>query len=139
MAARKKRTIPYRNRSPHGWWIATYLLRLQYSDEDIANPNRRCLAWENTIILQAPNRESAYAKACRLGRYDSNGSEVTELETGRKGTWVFEGLKSLLPIYEQLQDGAEVLWREHSGVAARTIKSWVREKAALEVFNDEDK
>jgi hypothetical protein len=112
------------------------LLRLQYSDEDVENLNRRCLAWENTIILQAANREKAYAKACRLGK-QSNGSEVTELETGRKGTFVFEGLKRLLPIYEELEDGAEVLWREHAGVAVRTVKSWIREKSDLEVFKDE--
>jgi len=29
-----KKMIPYSNRSPYGWWIAAYVLRFEYYDED---------------------------------------------------------------------------------------------------------
>ena len=57
-----KKSIPYRNRSPHGWWIGSYVERYEFNDEDRSNLNRRCDAYENTVILKAKNREEAYRK-----------------------------------------------------------------------------
>ena len=99
----KKDRIPYRNKSPYGWWLATCLERFQFFDEDKSNPNRRCIAWENTILIKAKDREGAYQKAIKKGKLSDGGE--SELN-GRKETWIFEGLTSLLPIYEELEDGA---------------------------------
>ena len=57
-----KKSIPYCNRSPHGWWIGSYVERYEFNDEDRSNLNRRCDAYENTIIFKAKNREDAYRK-----------------------------------------------------------------------------
>jgi len=57
--------IPHRNHSPHGWWIATYIERTEWDDAQ-AQPDDVCLAWENTIILTAVDREAAYAKVRQL-------------------------------------------------------------------------
>jgi hypothetical protein len=62
------KSIPHRNRSPHGWWIASYLERFEYYDEDRTNLRRRCLAWENTILVKARNRHEAWRKAMAQGR-----------------------------------------------------------------------
>ena len=129
----KKDRIPYRNRSPYGWWLATCLERFQFFDEDKSNPNRRCIAWENTILLKAKDREEAYRKAIKDGKLSEGGE--SELN-GRKGTWIFEGLTSLLPIYEELEDGAEILWVEHKNFAVKTVKNWVCKKKELEAFLD---
>jgi hypothetical protein len=137
--------IPYRNRSPYGWWIASYLERFEYYDEPKGNLSRRCLAWENTIILKARNREDAYRKAVAASRsgYDRRGRgceawDVGGTRPGRKGAWRYEGLTSLLPIYDELEHGAEVLWKEHRGRAVRKIHSLVRSKSELEAFDDSD-
>ncbi|MCC2639449.1 MAG: uncharacterized protein K0Q68_3168 [Moraxellaceae bacterium] len=124
--------IPYRNRSPHGWWIASYIERTAWNDEPNPSPNSRCTAWENTIILKADTREQAYEKAILLAE---NSSEFESPE-GRKGHWVFEGLTSLLPIYSELEDGAEILWAEHENRTLAKVRSWVKSKAELEVFDD---
>jgi hypothetical protein len=129
----KKDRIPYRNKSPYGWWLATCLERFEFYDEDKSNSNRRCIAWENTILIKAKDREEAYGKAVENGKL-SDGSEADF--NGRKGTWVFEGLTSLIPIYEELEDGAEILWDEHKNCAVKTVKSWVRTKGELEAFTD---
>src|SRR4051812_14682412 len=117
----KKRPIPHKNRSPHGWWLASYVERLEYYDEDASKPDRRCLAWENTILIKAADREQAYRKAVAMGRL-VDGSEAWDASTGRKGCWRYEGLTSLLPIYDALEDGSEILWIEHAGKSVRKVK-----------------
>lgn len=129
-----KNEIPYRNHSPYGWWIATYIERASWDDEPNLSPNSRCLAWENTILLQAPDREAAYAKAISLASQYS--PEFDDISRNRKGHWVFEGLTSLLPIYDELEDGAEILWVEHQDRTVGEIRSWVKRKEQLEVFDD---
>jgi len=131
-----KKQIPYRNKSPYGWWIATYIERFEYYDEDRKNPDRRCLAWENTIILKAKDCTEAYRKAVRFGSL-SNGQEMWQSDSGRKGAWRFEGLTSLLPIYDELEDGAEALWRQYTYRTVKTIQALAKSKKELEVFNDE--
>ena len=126
--------IPHRNHSPYGWWIASYILRAAWDDEPNPNPNSRCVAWVNTIILQAPDREAAYAKAIALGSQSS--TEFEDPQRTRKGRWVFEGLSSLLPIYEELSDGAEILWEEYDGRTVRKVQSWVKQKEQLDAFDD---
>ena len=130
-----KKKIPYQNRSPYGWWIAAYVIRFEYYDEDRKNPNRRCLAWENTIILKANDRNEAYRKAVRFGR-QASGDEMWQSDSGRKGVWRFEGLTSLLPIYEELEDGAEVMWRKYTNRTVKTIQALAKSKEELESFND---
>jgi hypothetical protein len=131
----KTLAIPHRNRSPHGWWVASYLQRFEYYDEDRSNPNRRCLAWENTILIQAPNREQAYRKAVAAGRVGDR-SEAWDADTKRKGCWRYEGVTSLLPIYEPLEDGSEIMWTEHTGRSVRTVQQLVKKKRALAAFDD---
>ncbi|WP_338844900.1 DUF4288 domain-containing protein [Massilia sp. W12] len=126
--------IPHRNHSPHGWWIASFIMRAAWEDEPNPSLKSRCWAWENTIILQAPDREAAYEKALALAEQDC-GSEF-EGSKNRKGRWVFEGLTSLLAIHEELQDGAEILWEEHDNRTLGKIRSWIKRKDELEVFDD---
>jgi hypothetical protein len=129
-----KNGIPHRNHSPHGWWVASYLLRAGWFDETVAAPDSPAhLAWENTIILQALDRDAAFEKAMSLA--SENRSEFED-PSGRRGRWVLEGLTSLLPIYDELEDGAEILWKEHEDVSLEKLRSWVKSRSELEVFDD---
>jgi hypothetical protein len=132
---RSKRIVAPQNRSPHGWWIGSYLLRFEFFDEEKRRLNRRCKAWENTVLVKAKHREEAYNKVSAIGQAQ-HGMEFREDGTGRKGATLFEGLTMLLPVYGKLKDGAEVLWREYESVAVRTVKQIVRTKDRLEVFDD---
>jgi uncharacterized protein DUF4288 len=130
-----RKEVPPRNRTRHGWWIAAYVERFEYYDEDRRNLNRRCLAWENTILIKARNRDEAWRKAIAQGKL-SEGNEAWDSETGRKGAWHFEGLTSLLPIYDRLEHGAEIIWVEHAGRTVRRIRALVKKKEELEAFDD---
>ncbi len=129
-----KDSIPHRNHSPYGWWIASYVIRAAWDDEKDSPQTKRCLAWENTIILKADDRETAYEKAVKLALLDSSAFE--DHVGKRKGRWIFEGLTSLLPIYDELTDGAEVLWTEYKNRSIGKIRSWIKSKHELEAFDD---
>ena len=137
MTRHRKTKIPFRNRNHSGWWVASYIERFEYFDENKSNIARRCLAWENTVLIRARSREQAYRKAVALGR-QSNGNEGWNSETKRRGAWRFEGLTELLPVYEELIDGAEIFWKEHENRTVKTIKSLVKRKGNLTVFDDSE-
>ena len=119
-------------RSPHGWWIASYLERFEWRGE----PNKgsaRCLAYENTIVLRARDAEAAFRKAIRLSK-PTPGWQRHGDPPGGSGRWVFEGLTMLMPIYERIGDGAEVLWAAHPNTTRSAIRKRVKPKSQLEVF-----
>jgi len=128
-----EKKIPHRNISSYGWWLVSYIERAAWDDTPNPSPNSRCLAWENTIIIKAPNREAAYKKAIKLAKISS---EFSDAKGNRTGHWVFEGLTSLLPIYDKLEDGAEILWVEHNNRTISKIRSWTKKKHELEAFDD---
>jgi hypothetical protein len=125
--------IAFRNKSPTGWWIASYIERPVWKGEKKPSPKTRCLAWENTIILKAPNRNAAYKKALKLA--SQNQSSFTDEKGQNPGRWKFMGLTDLLPIYEELEDGAEILWCERRTTFAALTRR-VHKKKQLGVFDD---
>jgi len=109
------------NTSPVGWYIGSYLLRfIELDSVGNDDPNAEFLAWENTIIVRASDLDEAYGKVI----------SVAETATGpyKGGTegipvqWVFEGVTELLPIYEELEDGAEIMWAEHDSIKLSVLR-----------------
>jgi hypothetical protein len=120
--------IPYRNLTPFGWWI--YRELEQWTPATQNTKTKRCLVWENTRIIKARNRDQAFAKAQKLGR------EVSQ-RRNKSGVWKFLGIADLLPIYERLEDGAEVLWNDLGYMSVEKAKKLVSKKKSIAVFNDE--
>lgn len=123
--------------SPVGWYVASVLMRLEWNDEDKSNLNRRCLAWQNQILIRANNPEEAYAKAVEQGKLHEEGECWKVDNEAIKGKWHFEGLTSLLAVYDELEDGAEITWREYENRSVKKVKSWAKPKEELEVFEVE--
>jgi hypothetical protein len=117
--------------SPSDWYIASYIQRFKVFNIDDSNQNKRCLAWENTILIKATNPDEAYEKAVQEAKL---GCEPYKNTDGEEVQFIFEGLTSLIPVYEELEDGAEIMWTEHENKAIKTIKSMVKKKSELEVF-----
>ena len=134
---KSKSKVPWRNKTPYGWWIASYVQRMEWKNARPVTNRSRCLYWQNTVILKAKDREIAFRKAKALAK--GNATKKWELlgdPPGRLGRWVFEGLTSLLPIYEPLEDGAEVLWREYSNKTLGALRRRIKAKGKLEAFED---
>jgi hypothetical protein len=44
----------------------------------------------------------------------------------------------LLPVYEDIEDGAEILWDDRGRMPLRRIKKLVKSKRELSVFDDKE-
>ena len=66
--------------------------------------------------------DEAYDKAIEFGT--ANTQPYNGGSTGSDVQWVFEGIVELLPIYEELEDGAEISWAE----STRSLKT-IRRRA----------
>ena len=129
--SKSKKEKSYTFTSPVNWYIAGIMIRFEGDDKNQDNSNRRCLAWENQHLIRAKNPDEAYKKAIKLGK-DSESEYINT--DGENVRWIFEGLTTLIALYEELADGAEIIWIEHENKAVKTIKSRTRAKEDLEVF-----
>lgn len=116
-----------KNISPVGWYVASYLIRFVELNESGNNdPEKRFIAWENTIIIQAKNLEDAYDKVIEEVKY-----QTKPYKGGPEGVpvqWVFEGVTELLPIYEELEHGAEIMYREHNPTKLKNLRKAVKQR-----------
>ncbi|MCE5228886.1 DUF4288 domain-containing protein [bacterium] len=129
--------VPCRNKSPFGWWVASILVRFEIEGEDAANLNRHAEAWENTIIIKAKDRNGAYRKAVAAGKLQQSKGWDLHTDNGCKARSVFDGITSLLPIYEKIEDGAEIIWKLHRR-SVKNLKALVKAKQDLECFHDDE-
>lgn len=117
--------------SPINWYIAGIMIRFEGDGENQINSNRRCLAWENQHLIKAENPDEAYVKALKIGKKSASKYVNTEGENVKR---IFEGLTMLIPVYEELEDGAEIMWTKRENKAVKKIKKQIRSKENLEVF-----
>ncbi len=89
----------------------------------------------NVILLRADSPEKAFEKAMKHGKSD----ETTYLNPEDKLVTIhFCGLRDLLVIYEDLEDGAEILWEEYVGLSAEEMRNYIKPKERLSVFRPWD-
>lgn len=116
-----------RDISPHGWYIASYLLRfVKLGEAGNNDPEKRFLTWENTILVKAENLGKAYDKAVQFAL-----PETQSYKGGPKGLavqWVFEGVTELVPVHEKFKDGAELMWGQRSPRKLKNIRMYARTK-----------
>jgi hypothetical protein len=127
----KKSKIAFRNRNHTGWWIFCEVEQWVSHRQKKLSKNSRCFVWENTRLIRATNRDQAYKKALKLG------AEGHPSQTNR-GEWRFAGISMLLPVYEKIEDGSEILWDKRGLMTVKQIKKLVKSKQKLLVFNDNE-
>jgi hypothetical protein len=128
----RKSQVPWRNRSPSGWWFFREIQQWVSTRQKKLTPKSRCLVWENTRIIKAKNRDEAFEKAMRMG-------EVGHPSKTLGGEWRFVGISQLLPVYDDLEDGAEILWDDRGSIPVSQITRLVKSKKQLPVFDDSEK
>ena len=75
--------------------------------------------------------EQAHRKALRLAK-------VGRPSQTEGGEWRFAGISLLLPVYDELEDGAEILWTERGTIGGNKLKRLIKSKKDLSVFDDRD-
>lgn len=102
--------------SPVGWYVGSYLLRfVELSEPENNDLDASFLVWENTVIVRAETLEEAFQKVEQVGQQHTEPYQGGP-DGGVPVQWIFEGITDLLPIYEPLEDGAEIMWAEHESV-----------------------
>ena len=123
--------VPHRNRNHSGWWIYGEVEYWVSKRQKKLLPGSRCLVWENTRLIRANDRNDAYRKA--LKRSSAGYPSKTN-----GGEWHFAGISMLFPVYDDLEDGVEILWSDRGVMPMKNIKTLVKSKARLPVFDDRD-
>lgn len=85
--------------SPTGWWIAGLLQR--NPDKDLAP------FWNNHRLVRAADWKTAFKRATEMGQSDA---DVGNAAFGEGHAFI--GVTDLVPIYDEFEDGAEILWEE---------------------------
>ncbi|SEL65668.1 protein of unknown function [Atopomonas hussainii] len=116
-----------KNISPVDWYVASYLIRFtEINDPNNEDPEEMFISWENTIIVRATNLDEAYDKAIKIALETTEpylgGPDATPVQ------WVFEGITELLPIYEELDDGAEIMWAKYRPRKLKNLQKQVRKR-----------
>lgn len=119
--------MPDKNISPVGWYIGSYLIRfVELNHGRNEDPEQRFVSWENTLIVRANDLDEAYDKIV-----ENAGLDTRPYKGGPHGVpvqWIFEGVTELIPIYEELRDGAEVMWLERKPTKLKNLRKTVRQK-----------
>jgi hypothetical protein len=111
-------------KSETGWWIGSYIERF---DDPEAPAEEPLFVNENFMLIRAVHFDEAFSK---LEQYRDVGNPLSTWR-GWKGEWSFAGFSALLPIYEALEDGAELLWREWEGCTNESLAEMAMDRQAL--------
>ena len=119
-----------KNISPVGWYLGSYLLRfVELKDKRRNNPEKKFISWENTVLVKASSLDTAYTKVERIGKQSSK--PYRGGPDGIPVRWEYLGVTELLPIYEEIDDGAEIAWAEHAPTTLRKLKQMVKPKGSF--------
>ena len=112
------------------WYISHEILCAEPDEQANDEP---LTVWENLILIHADSPEEAYEKANQHGRDSEEEIRVDE----KKGRQRFCGLKDLVLIYDDLEDGAELEWHEMELTRAQA-RELTKPKEQLHAFNPTD-
>lgn len=118
-----------KNISPVGWYVGTYLARfIEIEDEQNADPEARFATWENTVIVKTLTLDEAFEKVEKIGIEHAEPYKNAEAEVLVQ--WEYLGIIELLPIYEELEDGSEIMWASKKPKKLKNLKAMVFKNAS---------
>lgn len=121
--------MPKKIKNNGDWFLADIVERADMVGSDKSNDNRRCLTWTNTILVNAASIEEAYDKAIKIGK--KNYTTRYKAASGKICSWKVLGISSLVPIYEDIEDGAEIGFTDEGMLAVKTSNQLVKTKKEL--------
>ena len=92
-------------------------------NEELEN---KFLVWENTVIVKAKSLSEAYEKIETIGKEHAEPYEGGE--DGVPVMWIYEGITELVPIYEELEDGSEIIFKEYKSIKLKKLRKRIVSK-----------
>jgi hypothetical protein len=107
------------------WWLADLVV------EFIIEGQTGNVVHYNLTLIRAESAEQAYDKAVANGKRH----EATYTNTdGERVTVRFRGLREMTVIYDELEDGAELLYEEGNDLSQDQVLAAVKPKEKLAAF-----
>jgi len=114
------------------WFIVEIIEKCEPIKRDEKQELRRVTTWGNHHLIKADSPEKAFDKAVKLGKeaeYKFTNTDKIEME------WIFVGIGELLPIYEDIEDGAELMWNDYGFISnRRTMKMTYKKKELIKLI-----
>jgi len=107
------------------WWLADLAIEFTIDGEE---GNR---VHYNLTLMRADSAEQAYRKALEYGLRQENTYTNSD---GRTVKVRFRGLRDLYVIYDQIEDGAELLYEEAIDLPEAQLLASIKPKERLSVF-----
>jgi hypothetical protein len=96
------------------WFIAEIIEKCEPVNRNETQELRRVQTWGNFHIIKAETPKIAYDKAVKIGKdaeYKFTNSDNLEME------WIFIRIGNLIPIYEDIEDGSEIMWENYGNIS----------------------
>ena len=114
------------------WYIVEIIEKCEPVKRNEKQELRRVITWGNHHLIKADSPEMAFDKAVKLGKeseYKFINTDKIEME------WIFVGIGDLLPIYEDIEDGAELMWRDYGFISnRRTMRMPYKKKELMKLL-----
>lgn len=107
------------------WYLADLIVEFRIEGE----PDN--LVHYNLTLVRADSPEEAYSKALVFGDHHQSSYKNPD---GKQVHAIFRGLRNLLVVYEELEDGAEILYEERHGLSEEEVQATIAMKDELDVF-----
>jgi hypothetical protein len=107
------------------WYLVEIIERCEPNDVDDQRPLRRCIVYGNYHLIKADTVEEAYDKAEKIGKegnYNYKNADKMDMK------WEFVGIGDLLPIFEDIEYGAELMFTDYGFISAKRSDSFVKSK-----------
>lgn len=113
------------------WYIAGLVQAFLLPGERLNKSVKRREVWESYYLIRARNAGEAVKKAYAEGMLSDGDRSINEA-TGREYECRFVGLTDIMPVYDEIEDGCEVLWCKHQGISMKKALSMVRSRGFLD-------
>ena len=110
------------------WFLVEIIEKYEPIDVDKTQELRRVTTWGNYHLINAETPSRAYDKAVKIGKmsnYKFTNSDKMKMKSE------FLGIGDLLPIYEDLEDGAEIMWHDYGFISAKRSDRIAKTKKEL--------
>ena len=110
------------------WFMVEIIEKFEPVIHDDAKDLRRVTTYGNFHLIKADSAEEAYEKGIKVGEksnYTFTNSDKQEMESS------FIGIGELLPIYEDIEDGAELMYTDYGDISHRRAIRMARNKTEL--------
>jgi hypothetical protein len=112
------------------WYISHELLSFGTKKSKNGRNDEKLVVWENLVLINAKSPEDAYRKAIKHGSLNEENVKIN----GKEGYCSFNGLRDLVLIYDDLEDGSELEWHDLR-LNPSELRRLVKRKKQMQAFN----